>query len=1419
MDFPRQCTTNVHAVTDALGAHYFVFEHKSMIPNDLEKWTVMSNAVAALRQQGICCAASGADIYCFSLSESRDILSLQIWQPSFILKMQGTVREALASSQQQGRRMEDLLLESFEASLSCTLARESGMLRIKPWTWLRLSNRVQPAASESFSVEVKAHIASDGSLILLPTVKSSTAWALVQDLTQAGRGVVLAPFGVTAYAFDTAGVSAHDEGLRKYIRQLLACQGIALPAMTKWLTVQSQGVLSKPFIWPKHLCLLLSDLNLGLNRSDNAFDWKNWFQVNEEGSFKDPLSVAEQWVLSATARESDLDTTVANNVHGNDAALDAPTKNAPEIDVTVTDLIASPPFNQRLADQQAAMSGIYPTPPDGLTQMSTAVQFGLYHGSSDNQNETEGTAEESILNGNDLDYRIQRYDSTASQPLLPLDQVSSFGPREDIEFAENDIEDEDFNFFDEPDDDRAVAHIDDVSMSESMTAVDDHGQAYNLSADDKDEDQGMSASDSVVPASPLEQEAMDISNRQQSQMHDDTGAEATAGKGSQPPPQKPLSPFGVKERLFPPPIPASVAQGARHGYSDAIKEGTYGRVVFRDGLNFAAKYGPSESTPSNPLSISRFAPSISLPPRTRKSSKTKPKLQDSPVDEDASSDSDADLCSTASSESKISSASTKPLEDRKRKRKSLFECAQPQGAIQAYIRPGDDNSKALRGEASDSIALKLVQQISQFDLSIRKDMSAPTHVPTLDLLGMQVKPLQPHIAFAFSVEDVDALNKQDLIFVAQLAGAQAATCLALRNFVDDYGNEPSRVDNSMYLPILLGPLNRAMEAVFPGANQFDIGQAALVREPLNRAATNPGKGPVGTPRPPQRSDTTIAGPDYFNLPAPHIRIRRSSDNWDMLPPCLHFWETLGLGPASGTKDVRAFCVFPKNSSLEDAIKRFLTDLGSVFDRCKLGTHVYQRQTNGKDRLDVYDDGMAPVAVEDDFSLPGVLKAYSRTCTKLGKALATMQAADSGCTIVVYMINPFPQAEAMQYLCACFWMLFKSYRDRLPKADSSAQAADILVQIVPINLVASMGAITIPGERQMALLARQVYDRCPPSPSAINKTASALPILAAPSVELAGPTSKRVQFQLTEHPSGDLMHEGSLLHLAYSRSPDQHWLNAVWMDNTGQHQSSAVFCVRGRSFADAAQEMWDRTREILEARQVMWRVYIVTDSDLDRPSVQFWQHIASQPRAQLLCVTLLSVRTDPDLLLSLPLPADLSSANGVDFGAFTPAATPQGANSVNSPEVGGHLSAPPTPAPSEPAVPMTEIDPDANLVDLADESWAMLLCPKLLQMVNRHAMATGILFQRGDTDASGGVVLPSVGISLYWTIQVKPSGLMDVGLPKHAEMALREVMKMYRSLAVLTSARGLDIGNTALLPVHMAVAAQGVTGLDGMLRAS
>jgi len=85
-------------------------------------------------------------------------------------------------------------------------------------------------------------------------------------------------------------------------------------------------------------------------------------------------------------------------------------------------------------------------------------------------------------------------------------------------------------------------------------------------------------------------------------------------------------------------------------------------------------------------------------------------------------------------------------------------------------------------------------------------------------------------------------------------------------------------------------------------------------------------------------------------------------------------------------------------------------------------------------------------------------------------------------------------------------------------------------------------------------------------------------------------------------------------------------------------------------------------------------------------------------------------------------------------------------------------------------------------------------------------------------------LPCVHLKLLWTVQVRPNGAVDDGHVKQAEITLRDVLKMYRNLSVLTEARGLDCRcgtsglamRTGMMPVHLAVAVNAVALLDGFL---
>lgn len=305
------------------------------------------------------------------------------------------------------------------------------------------------------------------------------------------------------------------------------------------------------------------------------------------------------------------------------------------------------------------------------------------------------------------------------------------------------------------------------------------------------------------------------------------------------------------------------------------------------------------------------------------------------------------------------------------------------------------------------------------------------------------------------------------------------------------------------------------------------------------------------------------------------------------------------------------------------------------------------------------------------------------------------------------------------------------------------------------------------------------------------------------------------FQLAAEPPSDLLHEGSILHIAYSRTLDRQWLAATWLDNTGQYYSTASFSLRGRSFAQGAEDVWERTREILAARQVTWRIFIVTSDPVDRSVSQCWRSVSSNPRKQPLCVTMLSAQTNPELQLS-PVDTQVAWSNGLDQGFLTPASTPQASTFTSSPDVSSHANAPLTPAPSETAASLADNDPDAYLIDMTDESWGVMLSPKVTSLASCVGLANAALFKRGNVELRAGHALPSLGVSLHWTTQVKPNGSVDEGSVKQAELTLREILRMYRNLSLLTQQRGLLDKRISVAPLHVAAAIRGAGCLDGML---
>jgi len=328
------------------------------------------------------------------------------------------------------------------------------------------------------------------------------------------------------------------------------------------------------------------------------------------------------------------------------------------------------------------------------------------------------------------------------------------------------------------------------------------------------------------------------------------------------------------------------------------------------------------------------------------------------------------------------------------------------------------------------------------------------------------------------------------------------------------------------------------------------------------------------------------------MPLPHVRVRKNEALWDLLPTALSFWEALGLEPASGPKNIVAYCVYPFSEHLEGPVSNFLDSLGSAYESCRLGTH------SRGDKLGDFENGLVPVKLSKVPTPEVIVEAFVDCCQELGKALALSDIEISNFdTFVVYIVNPFNTPQSVTQLCIAFWTLFQRYSQTC-----TSPMPDVVLQLVPMKYITSFHVPAILEPSTITALAREVYNRCPPSTSI--EVSSALRIYAAPSIQLEEALPRSIQFKLVADPPSDLLHEFSYLHIGYTRSFDGDWVAAAWTDNSGKQQATVSYCLRGgRSFVEVAREIWQTTVEIMQGRRVTWRSCIARAGVMDREEME------------------------------------------------------------------------------------------------------------------------------------------------------------------------------------------------------------------------
>tara|TARA_R110002003_G_scaffold62_2_gene5564 strand:- start:15862 stop:19593 length:3732 start_codon:yes stop_codon:yes gene_type:complete len=1234
-----------------------------------------------------------------------------------------------------------------------------------------------------------------------------------------------------------------------------------------------------------------------------------WFEAPGSIGFKDPIDTAQEWFVGKVDRDRVLDARRRSKKAEEDAIR---RKEEP------AGLYPSSPFNSRsgVYGELQAVSGVYPTPPDGIVPGTgvSATDTSSVGGTAPNIILPPGGSNPAINLSAPQDHPQndeQRHPSTS--PLFPptLDPFQTSGDTddlfEDIEadgYGGNGVNEADFDFFDEPDEPNAqdTDMVDAPTLPQGETDPDvkrDRGpvaQAAPAPSIKEEMSDPITALENALanPPHPVEEEMQGVKSEQaQNRQTPPTsslakssttkGATTNAHEDDLRPKEvtPPLSPGIIAKALLPSPpsrhsshkhsVPSPVipAESAFHSldfsrrlsladakYHDGRFAAHLDKGVENDGATSNVAPARIKSLRDVPLLTKlRYAMGVASASKTRQILSLARAVSD-----------DSDLESDSESASEISDASDEDIE--------VVEKAGPTPFLGRLIIPAKRKlpteghatplsvtsfADSFGGDWQDSNGLVLDEASLSFFEPNSWDWSL-LHLPSpteRSLAGSRyavpclasVSTRLPDTPTSQPDVDMDLPEEKPASGKETIVVTQIVTDQIISATLDVLGEDESLENNAVQRSCAETRWQTTMKDLFPNATDCTV--SALIA--LHDVFPDLSAQAKGQQRPPPRKpneSSAIPGNHIYQMHAPFIRVRRAETQWDLLPPSIAFWEPLGLAPVSAQKNVVAFCIYPHSDALRPILERFMLNLQLAYDTCKLGTH------SRVETVIEYEGGLIPCKVNSQASTRDAFKALRDTCTQLGKLLAIQhsqireQQDAKVDAFVIYMVNPFDTPSALWELCSAFWTLFQAYGQGSPGRTDQNQKPDLVLQVVPIKYLASFDVPVVLDASTYVNLAREVYDRCPPSTSSADKTP--LNIYKAPAFQLEESLPRSIQFKLMSEPPQDLLRENSYMHLAYAISLDGTWVTAAWTDSCGKSQAVVSYHLGTRVFGEVAKEIWQTTIDILQSRRVQWRVCIAKAGAMDREELETWVLLITCPTQVNLFLTLLTVVEDSPYKF-MPNTTTNSSATG-QTSANTPGSTPQ-------PGVSPDQTVGLTPAATPSAdVPDPAADPEARLIDVTDETWGIILAHRLHNSNSTNqfspALISGLLVKRGETHATSNSIhhpIPDpqpgpivVAVNILWigavgstraaTSPFPPStdGVSPGGVPPSpaaqerstsslmwtptvqtratAENLLKEVMAHFRGLGLLAKLKGMRGTRHGTLPWHVVAAKRGVEGL-------
>ncbi|PHH90596.1 hypothetical protein CDD83_3202 [Cordyceps sp. RAO-2017] len=687
-----------------------------------------------------------------------------------------------------------------------------------------------------------------------------------------------------------------------------------------------------------------------------------------------------------------------------------------------------------------------------------------------------------------------------------------------------------------------------------------------------------------------------------------------------------------------------------------------------------------------------------------------------------------------------------------------------------------------------------------------KDLE-PTEEPDQQLaleLPRLSKPESPELPLSLLFSDPEPLSldlplgDDELIQVAQILTEQAATgSLAIGNESEGTSVLPPTSLHSQTISVHARNALQVLRELVPsflgsvGAinlkGLLDIPDVPLLGQPARlQPRSIPGRDPNAEPLRPS---------NLYQIPGPHLEVRRSETKLSVLPSAVLFWESLGLAPSSGGKDVNAVCVFPDWNGMADNVKSFLGCVKSVYEMLKLGSF------ESIPLPAELEDGILPYEVDRISTSPGATMTGHGSA--LSESMGTLLGAVSGSevaavNIVVYFIYSPTIPATIVEACIAFQRFFESYRKKLA-SQREAVRNELVLQLISSDLLSSPTAVVVTPASDLIRTCMETYDRC-------TMFGGPMP---APAIRLEQPLPRIIDFKLTVSPSASLIRENSCIHVAYAQSVDDRWITAAWTDDRGNQQETASYCLgrrgrpQSRSMSEVAHEIWESTLDLISVWKVHWRVVITKCGPMDQQEIDFWADLARTEIKASVTMILMTVDTNPSLQLIPPV-VKLPPPTAPLFA--TPVSTPQ--PSIVSPEQSGTPATPARDANATAATPGAdgtgESEYEAVLSDVTDQTWGAVVGHRLnnsLSVVEVHpALASGYLIKRTGSRVEDAPALMEVNL-----VHTDAS-------PRAYEPLLREMLSYFRGLGTLARARGVVQRETDVRPWHVAAAEKGVRAL-------